>query len=149
MTTVPFTYDKISVKFRGKPARVDLKSHPEARRYRTRLKEGGAEGPNFADHMTIVIWGCGTECESLAFVDARNGRVYFDEKLRHIAFTNVHSDAMDRIISYRRDSTLLIVAGCPNEECSTRRGVNYFIWTGSGLKHILRIPRGWYPEKIR
>ncbi len=43
-----------------KPARVDLESHPLAKRYRTRLREGAAEGPNFAGHFTIVGWGCGT-----------------------------------------------------------------------------------------
>jgi len=145
--TPKFEQYKVPIKFQGKPAPVNIRSHPKAGTWRTRLKEGSKEGPNFADHITIVTWGCGTDCFQIAFVDARNGQVYFDDKLACNVAVNIHDDVWGQSISYRRDSSLLIVAGCPNEECSTRRGVNYFIWTGHGLKEIFRVPRGWYPEK--
>lgn len=67
----------VSVEFRSKPARVDLSSHPEARTFRTKLREGAKEGPNFAGHYTVVSWHCGTECQAVAIVDAKTGRVYF------------------------------------------------------------------------
>ena len=67
----------VSEKFRGKPARVDLSSHPRARRFRTVLREGAAEGPNFAGHFTVVTWHCGSDCQEVAVVNARTGRVYF------------------------------------------------------------------------
>src|SRR5262245_19409738 len=59
--------------FTGRPAQVDLKSDPDAPRFRTRLREGAATGPNFAGHFTIVTWGCGTDCQVTAVVDALSG----------------------------------------------------------------------------
>lgn len=63
--------------FRGKPAPLDLKSHPRAREYRTRLREGAKEKPNFAGSYTLVTWGCGSPCQEVALIDARDGKVYF------------------------------------------------------------------------
>src|SRR3989339_2058382 len=62
-----------------KPAPVDLTSHPDAPMYRTRLREGTAQSPNFADHFTIIEIGCGTMCQKIAVVNALNGKVYFPE----------------------------------------------------------------------
>jgi hypothetical protein len=67
----------VSVGFRVKPAKVDLSSHPKARNFRAKLQEGAKEGPNFAGHYTVVSWHCGTECQAVAVIDARTGRVYF------------------------------------------------------------------------
>jgi len=64
-------------RFTGRPAKVNLNSHPKARLFRTMLREGAKPGPNFAGHYTIVHWGCGSDCRMIAVVDARNGRVYF------------------------------------------------------------------------
>jgi hypothetical protein len=61
--------------FKGKPARVDLGSHPDAHRFRTRLTQGAAKGPNFAGHFTVVMWHCGTSCQTMALVDAKTGPV--------------------------------------------------------------------------
>lgn len=141
-----FEQHPVAVKFYGKPAPVDLKSHPEAKTWRTGLKEGAKEGPNFADHMTIAMWGCGTNCIAIAFSDANNGKVYFDKALESLAIVNVHDNEYDKVIDFKRNSNLLIVAGCPNEECESRRGVNYFLWTDTGLKEIYRVPRKWYPK---
>ena len=65
--------------FRGKPAAVDLKSHKDAPRFRTRLREAvkEAKGPNFAGHLIVAEWGCGTSCQVVAVIDARNGKVQF------------------------------------------------------------------------
>lgn len=142
------TFKKYSVPltFHGRPAHVKLNSHPDAKTWKTRLVEGAKEGPNFADNMTVIAWGCGTNCTSIAFVDARNGKVYFDKKLAALAWVNLHDKVIDNTLSYKRDSRLLIAAGCPNEECSTRRGVFYFIWTGNGLNEVFNVHRKWYPR---
>jgi hypothetical protein len=63
--------------FTGKPAIVDLSSHPKARHYRTELRRQAKEGADFAGHYKFAIWGCGTACEEFAIVDSLTGRVYF------------------------------------------------------------------------
>jgi hypothetical protein len=63
--------------FRGTPAKVNLRSHPKARMFRTMLREGAKDGPNFAGYYTVITMGCGSDCKLVAVVDCRNGRVYF------------------------------------------------------------------------
>ena len=65
----------ITETFNGKPAAPVLKE-AEDRAFRTRIREGAAGGPNFAGHYTIVEWGCGAGCVSIATVDAKTGTVY-------------------------------------------------------------------------
>jgi hypothetical protein len=43
--------------------------------YRTRLREGAKEGPNFAGHWVIVGWGCGTGCIIFNMVDSVTGEI--------------------------------------------------------------------------
>src|SRR5947208_1678292 len=61
--------------FKGKPAPVKLSSYAGARTFRTKLREGAAQGPNFAGHYTIVSFGCGTQCQNNWLIDARSGRI--------------------------------------------------------------------------
>ena len=61
--------------FTGVPAKVDFASNPEMRSFRTRLREGAAQGPNFSGELTVVSWGCGTACQSSAIVSARTGKI--------------------------------------------------------------------------
>ena len=70
-----FAQYRVTQRYNGRPAPVNLNS-PEARRFRTVLTNGARRGPNFAGHYTVVTWGCGTSCQSMAIVDARTGRVY-------------------------------------------------------------------------
>ncbi|HLL74902.1 MAG TPA: hypothetical protein VK421_06520 [Pyrinomonadaceae bacterium] len=65
--------------FDGRPAPVRLRTRRD-RRYRTRLREGAAEGPNFAGRYTLVYWGCGTGCAEVAVVDAKTGLVYWPQQ---------------------------------------------------------------------
>lgn len=123
----------VSVRFEAHPAPVDLRSHAAANLWRTRLREGAEQGPNFADHFTVVTWGCGTDCLSLAVVDARNGTVYMPERLRTLAAVNIHDAVLDaRVLRFRTDSRLLVAIGMPNED-TTQRGVSYYEWTGKRL----------------
>lgn len=55
----------------------DLSSHPEARTFRTVLRNGAKVGVNFAGHYTVVTWGCGSPCKRLALIDRATGQVYF------------------------------------------------------------------------
>jgi hypothetical protein len=59
----------------GAPVSPDTTS-PDARRFLSALRRGVEKGPNFAGAYTVVIWGCGTSCQSGAVVDGRTGRVW-------------------------------------------------------------------------
>lgn len=47
-----------------------------ARSYRTRIRNGLLEGPNFAGHFSIIMIGCGTGCRFAYVADAKNGEVF-------------------------------------------------------------------------
>jgi hypothetical protein len=113
----------------GRPAPVDLGSHPRARRYRSALGAGAAAGPNFAGHLTVVTWGCGTLCQEFMIVDARTGEVH-EGRTTHVG------------VEYRLDSRLLVVnpparaaeAGCPPERCVPQ----YLAWNGERLEAVVQ-----------
>ena len=63
--------------YSGKIARVNFKSNPTARVYRTRIsKEYKQNGVNFAGHYSFAYWGCGSPCTGCAIVDVKTGEVY-------------------------------------------------------------------------
>lgn len=66
----------VSTRFKGKAARVNLRSHPQARMFRTMLREGVKGGANFAGHYAINWWGCGTNCIRIGIVDLKTGHAY-------------------------------------------------------------------------
>lgn len=126
-------FDKFHVpdQFKGRPAIVDLKSHPEAHTYRTRLREGAAKGPNFADHFTIVQWGCGSSCQRFAIIDAQTGKVYI--------YPGMTSNGM----VYHRDSRLIVTDPISSDDMKdfesaipNWRMTRYFLWDGMDLTQI-------------
>jgi hypothetical protein len=122
------------------PAKVRLESHPKARTYRTVLRGGAKEGPNFAGHYTIVTWGCGTACQEVGIVDAKNGEVFFPRQLQPNAYQAVTDETPP--FQYRLDSKLLVVAGSPLDR-DDNIGIHYFLWTGRNLKQLLYVPKVW------
>jgi hypothetical protein len=140
----PPTFSDFSVKeqYTGKPVHVDLSSHPQARRYRTALKDGAKSGPDFAGHLTFVKWGCGTACAAFAFVDAKSGRVYFPTTIKFNSYALVHDDTDP--FQYENDSALFIIAGEPNE--ADKLGIYYYKWTGSDLKLLYKVERTFEPK---
>ena len=115
--------------YKGKPAPVNLASHKDAPTFRTRLGEAAAKGPNFAGHMTVATWGCGTSCQAVALIDARNGRVHF-------------GPTASLGVKHRLDSRLLVVN--PPEEIKDAYGdkppdwakSEYYVWNGSRLTRV-------------
>lgn len=133
--------------FRGAPARPVLDS-PEAKTFRTRLRNGAKEGADFAGHFKIVTWGCGTSNQCWAVVDEKSGRVVFDELLPSVWSGHVEDDdapkpAPDEVddfsIRWRADSSLVKVAGAPRED-ESREGVGYYNWTGTHFVLIKQYP---------
>jgi hypothetical protein len=118
------------------PAPADIASTPGARMFRTRIRTGAAEGPNFAGHYTIVGWGCGTSCTYWAIVDAISGAVFFAPDARVIAHNHVDGDEL----SFRRDSRLLITVGAPDED-ESREGIAFYVWNDRSLDKLAFISR--------
>jgi hypothetical protein len=60
--TPKFSFDMFQVDevYNGKPAGPNFSSDPDAKYFKTRIKEGcKSKGVNFAGHYTIIEWGCG------------------------------------------------------------------------------------------
>ncbi len=101
--------------YTGAPAPVILSSR-RARKYRTVLREGAKEGPNFAGHYTVVAWGCGLGAFSMAVVDARTGKVFFPpfECVDLSSFGIPYADKGNNP-AFRVDSKLFVIYGTPDE----------------------------------
>ena len=103
---------------------------------------GAKKGPNFAGHFTIVFWGCGTACITLAIVDAANGEVY-DTPFRYTSMFPPFpvSEDIDRNsegygeFEFHLESRLLILGGCLEED-ENQCGVHYFEWKDNALRLI-------------
>jgi len=116
--------------FKGKPAAVNLASHKDARLFRTRLREAAPTVPNFASHMTVVTWGCGTSCRTVAPIDARDGTVYF-------------GPTASAGVRHRFNSRLLIV-NAPEDVKETwgdqtppeHLAAEYYIWENGKLRKV-------------
>ena len=95
--------------FSGKPAPPRV-TEGRAHTYRTRLREGAASGPNFADRYTVVIWGCGSGCIEFAITDAKSGAVFFPSFLPVESVSGGGEAGKENIVhrkvEFRRDSRL-------------------------------------------
>jgi hypothetical protein len=118
--------------FRGKPAEVDLSSHPRARLFRTQLRLQTAEGANFAGHYRLAQWGRGSSCAEFAIVDCKTGKVYFSPELPFVTW--VGWEGADDGLHFRLDSRLIILKGSPLEE--PKKGTFYLLWENDKLKLI-------------
>lgn len=111
----------------ARPALVRLNNHI-ARLYRSVIRAGASNSPDFAGHFTVVMWPNGT-FPNLVIVDARNGQVYSDTLLTFsLPFPPM----------YRRDSRLMIIdatsMGTNDSGRPAYPWVDYLEWTGSRFK---------------
>jgi hypothetical protein len=125
-------------------AKLDLGSNLLAREYRTVLRQELAQGPNFAGHYRVAVWGCGSSCAMFAVIDTDTGRVmtpesfshtsgvYFDIEVRK-AYPRSQSDSW--LFAFRKDSRLLVVLGDLDED-ESREGAFYFALDGEQLKLV-------------
>lgn len=126
----------------GKPAAPDVHSHPLSRMFRTEIRKGARQGPNFAGRYTLVHWGCGSDCLQFAIIDSRSGKVHHPPNFRTYQSWNIDDSAFAASrgkepagISFNPDSRLLVVAGGINDD-PRLRGISYFVWTQDSLRRI-------------
>ena len=72
-----YQFEQYPVKdvFKGPFKTANVKQDSDTWRFRTRLKEGSEGPPDFAGHLNIVNWGCGTFCQIYMAVDRRTGKI--------------------------------------------------------------------------
>ena len=140
--------------YAGKAELLNLRSHPLARLYRTRLRENlHEEGINFAGHYTFLTIGCGAGCSVKAIVDALTGRAFFPQPLN--GWTGIVGD-FDREDEYeeqtRADSRLLRLLGRPRignlkAERYGPSGIYFYEWSNDRLRLVKVIKVGSYPSR--
>src|SRR5208337_3608845 len=130
-----FEQFKVKTIFHGAPAAAMPKTI-KALQFRTVIRNGAKKGPNFAGHYTVVVWGCGTSCASLAIVDAMSGRV-FDAPFSGITWSDGRGPVTEEGLEFKVDSALLVAKGCPEEtDCAAR----YYRWNGQHMTLLLKRP---------
>jgi hypothetical protein len=114
--------------------RLDLTSNQVARKYRTVLRLGITEGPNFAGHYRLIHWGCGTSCAMFAVVNLKTGRVITPEGFWGVGGVNLYADEFlpntesdGWGFRHKGDSKLLIVAGTLLSDSDSKEGAFYFV----------------------
>jgi len=112
---------------------------PEARRFRTMIRQGAREKPNFDGHFIVTSWGCGSDCEAGAIIDAISGRVI---SLPVVAGSPEDASSDSTHFTYRLDSRLLVMTGMIGEE--PPMGAHYFTFDGKRLTRLKTIVK---PEK--
>jgi hypothetical protein len=138
----------VTADFAGTPAEVRLVGR-RTRLFRTMLRRGALNGPNYAGHYTVVAWGCGLGAFELAIVDAKTGNVSwppFGCMALAGAFGLPLEDPRPNP-AFWLDSSLLVVAGVedkPGEEPKDR-AVRFYVFEGGRFRLIYRIPEVW-PE---
>jgi hypothetical protein len=110
------------------------------RRYRTLLRQEFKKPANFADHLRVVTWGCGSDCENFAILDLYTGVAYTLPQVEEISGVIGNTDAR---IEFRENSRMQIVSGSIND--SAVQGKFYYLWTGRRLKLIGSTPLTFEP----
>jgi len=137
-TQLKFDDFRVAGIFNGIPKEPDLSSHKKAKMYRTVIRKGSKSGVNFAGHYNIVIWGCGTSCQSFAIVDVVTGNVFFPAELPFVSWEDWWESEYG--LKFQLNSNLLIVYGrCENKD---PKGIFYFVWTENKLKLVKSIIKG-------
>lgn len=130
-----------------KPAAAPRLTTREARLYRTVIRDEFPQPANFAGHYRVATWGCGTDCRNFAIVDKYTGATYTMPGVQAIA--GVMGNDEERV-DFRPGSTLLIVAGCFNDDCdyNDAKAARFFYeWTGTRLRRVGTCPLAIEPRE--
>jgi len=115
--------------YHGPLAPLDPASSHKARQFRTVLRRGAQKGPNFAGHLTVVTWGCGTSCIEVALVDARTGQV------------TPSPIGAGYAVQHHLESRLLVIDRVQCSDTSWAAPYAIFLeWTGRALRILDSLP---------
>jgi hypothetical protein len=135
-----------AVVWTGKAKLPNLRSHKDARLFRTALRNAAKEGVNFAGRYVLTTWGCGSSCTVGAIIDGRTGEVFFPKQLNGFWWQFWNGDET-KPFGFQKNSRLLMFLGFePGDYNGDRRryGYHVYLWTGRNLKKIkyIRQPFG-------
>ena len=95
------------------------------------------KGANFAGHLIVIQWGCGSPCMRMAVVDARTGDIYYPP----ISFDGIDKQSFDLplltlpdsvtqnpVVQFRLKSGLMIIKASPSQLGRHDAYVYYFLW---------------------
>lgn len=127
---------------------IDFAGNPEARMFRTRLREALRQGVNFAGRYIIATWGCGTGCISGAIIDGRTGKVHWPEELAAFGVGYTNAEYPDKPLEFQKDSRLMILRGIPGMDeakdpnaADRPSGDYYYEWKNGQLTQVRFDPR--------
>ncbi len=101
----------VRVRFAGKTVMPDFRGRDrEFNSFRTRIRDGMREGPNFAGRYTLIQIGCGAGCSFVVLADNQTGRP--------ASFPRGGEEHMYLSLDYSRDSRLVATQWL-NSETST------------------------------
>jgi len=103
-----------------------------ARLFRTQLRRAAAEGPNFAGHLRVAEWGCGTCCVDFAIIDLETGDVWMPGFYVSCGYPQTDPVRGQAGLYFREDSALLVAIGSKSE--GPKAAVYYYRWNGRGLE---------------
>ena len=132
-------YSQFPAKVEAKAAvKVNLKSHAEAKFYRTNLRNALANSEvNFAGKYILTSWGCGSGCTQGAIIDVRTGNVFFPNELQGVYAGGLTLGEHD-MLEFKKNSCLLLIYGYSgsgfNPETPTHHGIYYYQWNGKEFK---------------
>ena len=134
---------KVKTTFRGIPANPRFTDDPQPdsdERHRGSVEISAQRGPNFAGRYTIAEWSCGTGCSSSVVVDARNGQLYRDMPYGTLDLSGTKYTGL----SFRVDSSLLIVEGCldtdADQEHTPECSRGYYHWVPPRFVLVRKVP---------
>ena len=123
--TYSFETFAVSPVYEGKTHLPDFSGRDKKYRdYRTRIRDGLKEGPNFAGRFSVVQFGCGTGCSFVYVANNESGEVF--------EFPRGGENNIYLQLSFTVGSRLLIAqwGDFDTDTCN----VEYFEWTGRTAK---------------
>jgi hypothetical protein len=115
------------------PSHAPVIATRDEREFRTRLREGAEEKPNFAGHYVVALWGCGSGCVMGGVIDAKTGKVTM------IPFTlccwDVEQPDDFEPVVFRVDSSLIVFDGARDEN-EADKGKHYYAFEGGRFKEL-------------
>ena len=132
----------------SRPSATPVLTTKHQKLFQTMIRRAARKGPNFAGHYTIASWGCGSDCHDYAIVDDVTGYVWdfsFDYVARFAFPTSNHLVPFHfgQGISFRKNSRLLIVDGCPNGNACA---IYFYEWHENELtllERLRKVPANW------